>query len=151
MSARKPAKPGRRMSQRVSIRSVRLGDVPLPDGRQVVLDSMSERAWHQHVVGMARFWGWAIFHDNATNAPRKCPKCGEYIKQPRNVHGFPDLLLLKEIKGRTRLVVAELKSETGVVSAAQEGWLALFRQIPGAEVHIWRPRDQELVIRTLAA
>jgi hypothetical protein len=99
------------------------------------------------VVELAALLQWRVFHDKATNAPRRCPKCKEPIRLPRNVPGFPDLLLVKD----GRLIVAELKSETGQVSKAQALWLAAFSLVPGIEVAIWRPTQWDEIKRTLGA
>jgi hypothetical protein len=45
--------------------------------------------------------------------------------------------------------MAELKTDTGKPSAAQERWLALLIAA-GVETHLWRPKDREEVLRTLA-
>lgn len=109
--------------------------------------TMSETTWQAHVVGFARDYGWKVFHDQATNTRRRCVACGAVRRGPRNQKGFLDLLLIRG----SRLIVAELKSEDGVVSPDQEEWLAAWRGVPGAEVFVWRPSDRERVIATLAA
>lgn len=60
----------------------------------------------------------------------------------RSDPGFPDCVMLKgsQLHGEpTRLVVAELKAERGKVTVAQQGWLDRFRELPDAEVFVWRP------------
>jgi hypothetical protein len=120
---------------------------PPPDWLQAILDATSEAAWQKQVVAGAEALGWHVFHDSATNAPRKCKSCGAWSSVKRNVRGFPDLLLLRG----PRLIVAELKDEYGTVSDEQQAWLDWFRAIPGVEVFTWRPRDSDSVTRTLAA
>jgi hypothetical protein len=112
---------------------------------QQVLDATSEKAWQKQVTSGAETLGWHIFHDSATNRPRKCRSCGAFTPGPRNVKGFPDLLMLR---GR-RLVVAELKDEYGEVSPEQQAWLDWFRAVPGVEVYVWRPRDVNRVTEIL--
>jgi hypothetical protein len=114
---------------------------------QAILDATSEAAWQKQVENGAETLGWHIFHDAATNRARKCRQCGAFTPGPRNVKGFPDLLMLKG----PRLVVAELKDEYGEVSEEQQRWLDWFRAIPGVEVYVWRPRDSDAVTRILAA
>ena len=54
--------------------------------------------------------------------------------------GFPDLILLRE----KRMVVAEIKSEKGILSPEQYFWLCAFRKIT-KDVYLWKPSDwQEL-------
>lgn len=50
--------------------------------------------------------------------------------------GFPDLTIV--LHGR--VIFAELKSEKGKVSLAQEKWLDEL-DVAGAEVYLWRPTD----------
>jgi hypothetical protein len=121
------------------------GTEPPPDWLQAVLDATGEAAWQRQVLNAAETFGWRFFHDQATNTPRRCSACGAYRRGPRNVAGFPDLLLLR---GR-RMIVAELKDEYGTVSDEQQAWLDWFAAIPGVEVHIWRPRDSDRVTEIL--
>ena len=109
--------------------------------------TMPESTWHRHVVTFALEQGWKVFHDQATNARRRCTACGAVRRGPRNQKGFLDLLMIRG----SRLVVAELKSESGTTTPEQEELLAAWRKVPGAEVYIWRPSERETVIRTLAA
>lgn len=110
-----------------------------------LIPRMTERAWMGEVLQLARVFKWAAWHDNATNAPRRCPRCRAEIHLPRNVAGWPDLLL---IRGDT-LIVAELKADRGRTTPEQEGWLAAFRQVRRVVVAVWRPRDAEAVAKVL--
>jgi len=108
--------------------------------------SVPERVLHRQVVATADLMGWASWHDEATNTPRKCDRCGEAVKRRRNKKGWPDLFLFRG----SRLIVAELKSEKGRVSPEQQEWLDLFRQIPGVEVFVWKPSDWPEILKVLA-
>jgi len=59
----------------------------------------------------------------------------------RSAPGFPDVILLRAASPwrPARLIVAELKSRRGKVSAAQAQWLAAFREIAGIECYVWTP------------
>jgi hypothetical protein len=57
----------------------------------------------------------------------------------RSTEGFPDNIMVHEKK--KRLIVAELKSETGKVTDKQQEWLDAFRALPWVEVYLWRPAD----------
>lgn len=59
----------------------------------------------------------------------------------RSVEGFPDCVLVHAKK--KRMIVAELKSETGQLTEKQKEWLQDFRAIPGVEVFMLRPQDFE--------
>lgn len=56
--------------------------------------------------------------------------------------GFPDLTIIKV----PRLIFAELKSEKGIVSEAQQEWLNLLSQCTQIEVYLWRPDNLETEI-----
>lgn len=91
---------------------------------------ISEASWQTTVEDLAKLGGWRIYH----------------TRDSRGSHaGFPDLVLLKP----PRMVVAELKAESGRVSPAQTAWLADFAQIPGAEVYTWRPSEFDEARRVL--
>jgi hypothetical protein len=63
----------------------------------------------------------------------------------RSAPGFPDLVLVRP----PRLIFAELKSETGKVTDAQQAWLALLEACPGCEVYTWRPADLPAIAELL--
>jgi len=58
--------------------------------------------------------------------------------------GFPDIVAVR----RDRLVVAELKAETGRYRTGQPEWLAAFAAA-GAETFTWRPRDLAAITEVL--
>lgn len=99
--------------------------------RDVLAAATGELAFQAFVIETAERFGWAWFHDQD---PR------------RNNAGFPDLVLGRP--GPRGLIVAELKSERGRVTAAQRVWLDLFAAA-GVETHVWRPRDADQVLARL--
>lgn len=102
--------------------------------RQAVLDAMSERAFQQGVLKLARFHGFALAyhtHDSRRSAP-----------------GFPDLVLVNPRTGR--VLWRELKTNKGRVSPEQRAWLDGLASA-GQDAGVWRPDDLEsgLVIADL--
>jgi hypothetical protein len=91
---------------------------------------LAERDWQQRVVDLARLRRWRTYH---------------VFDSRRSEPGWPDLVMLRE----ARCVVAELKSEHGRLTTAQEVWLTAFRQVPAVEVFVWRPADWQTVIGVL--
>ena len=89
----------------------------------------NEKHFQGSIVSAARQLGWRAYHtyDSRRSAP-----------------GFPDLVL---VRGR-RIVYAELKSERGVMSAAQYQWL---RDLvcAGQDVFLWRPSDWDAILAEL--
>lgn len=77
------------------------------------------------VEQLAEYCGWWVWHDNDSR---------------RNRAGWPDLVLLKP----GRLIFAELKTDTGKLSAEQRRILSMLK-MSGQEVYIWRPTDFETI------
>lgn len=90
---------------------------------------MTEREWQAEVTATARTLGWRSYHTHDSR---------------RSDAGWPDLALVRE-----RLVMAELKTDTGRLSAAQERWLELLTRA-GIETYVWRPKDREEVLTVLS-
>lgn len=92
----------------------------------------TEAEFQQQVVQLARLCGWAVFHPwlSVKSSP-----------------GWPDLALCRT----GRLIFAELKSEKGQVTVAQQLWLDLLGSVDGIEVYVWRPSDFEEISRVLQA
>ena len=82
----------------------------------------TERQFQQQVIDMARMLGWEVYHPWLS---------------VHSMPGWPDLALVKP----PRLVLAELKSERGKATEAQQKWLALLGECAGVEVFLWRPSD----------
>lgn len=92
---------------------------------------LSEKEFQGQVVELATALGYMIYH---TWDSRHSPA------------GFPDLILLRG----HRCVVAELKKDKAPKpTPKQREWLAAWALIPGAEAHVWRPRDWEALKRVL--
>ncbi len=74
----------------------------------------------------ARLLRWLVYHtyDSRNSTP-----------------GFPDLVLIRP----PRLIVAELKTETGRVTDEQKLWLENFKAVPMVETYVWRPSDWKKV------
>lgn len=92
---------------------------------------MTEAQLQELVISLARCYHWRVAHFRAarTNKGYRTPVAADGA-------GFPDLLMLKN----GRLVVVELKSDTGKVARRQEEWLEAFYWAD-AEIATWRPAD----------
>jgi hypothetical protein len=95
--------------------------------------------------GLLRMFNWRIWHDEATNAPRRCPACHAEIHLPRNEPGFPDLVL---VRGET-LWLVELKADRGKLSAAQREWYDALKAVTQVHTDIWKPRDLPAIVETM--
>lgn len=103
-----------------------------------------ERAFQERLLRLARLRGWHHWHDNATNAPRRCWNCGRPPKMRRNAAGMLDLLLIR----RPRLVWVELK-DTGNDLTEDQAVMVEELRACGQEVYAWWPADWEEIERVL--
>lgn len=81
-----------------------------------------EKDWQAEVVKAAKLGGWWLQYHT--------------YNSKRSAKGFPDLVLVRA----PELVVAELKTLRGKVSAEQQEWLDNLARC-GVEVYVWRPSD----------
>jgi len=91
---------------------------------------MTEKGFQASVIKLAKLCGWSCYHTHDSR---------------RSQAGFPDLVLAHPKGG---LLFAELKTEQGKVSAAQEEWKEVLTQA-GSEHHIWRPSDWDRLYERL--
>lgn len=104
---------------------------------------LTEKQFQAQVIALAKILGWRVYH----------PFLSKWSER-----GFPDLVMVRA-RDR-RLLFAELKSEKGVVSAAQTEWLDLLVAVaysvedpvgvgPDVDVFVWRPSDWEQIEQAL--
>lgn len=86
---------------------------------------LTEKDWQAQVVQLAHTLGYRHYHP---------------LRSKGSPAGWPDLALCRD-----RLVLLELKTETGTVSAAQADWIRALHHA-GAEIYVARPRH----LQTLA-
>ena len=135
------------------------------------MPTISEAVFQRRVVDKARDLGWGV-----TLSARKAmlvqvaayhveaPPLDGLIFHPRyslgSEPGWPDLTLIR--RRDRRLIFAELKSDTGVLSVRQTEVLELLRCLEngmpvvfGADLHptiqvfVWRPGDMDEIARVL--
>ena len=91
---------------------------------------ITEKAFQQAVVDLARLNGWLCYHTYDSR---------------RSEAGFPDLVL---VKGRV-LIFAELKKEKGRLTKDQAAWREALWNVPKIGVCLWRPSDWNAIKATL--
>jgi hypothetical protein len=101
------------------------GAVPAPPAPKA---GVSEKAFQADVVKLATLAGWAVYHT---------------FDSRRSQKGFPDLVLVRE-----RVIVAELKAETGKLTPEQDVWLDLFR-VAKVSAFVWRPSQWAEIVGVL--
>lgn len=113
--------------------------------RRVLDAAISERSFHKQVVDLANMAGWSVWHDNATNAPRRCKRCDEPIPVIRNTPGFPDLIA---IRGED-LYAIELKAQRGRLTADQMRWLHAFAGVKWVKALMVKPAGWDQLVEIL--
>jgi hypothetical protein len=93
---------------------------------------LSEKAWQQAVMRVLRSAGYLTYH---THDSRRSPS------------GWPDVAAIRPTGGV--LYLAELKTDIGSVSQAQQAWLDALEQCTAVVTAVWRPRDAEAIFQAL--
>ena len=108
----------------------RVRDGSLTAGQQ---HYVSEAVFQGAVLRLAKQSGWMAYH---TWSSKKSPE------------GFPDLVLAK---AGQPLYVCELKTDTGIVSQAQQAWLEALAGCTGVVGEVWRPAQLSEIVERLRA
>lgn len=95
-----------------------------------MLPPINERQWQAQITDLAKTFGWAVYHTQLSKWSES---------------GWPDLALCRP----PRLVLVELKSAAGKLSAGQARWLQLLGACPGVETFLWRPADLDRAVSVL--
>ena len=90
----------------------------------------AEKQLMQQVLALARLCRWRSYHTHDSR---------------RSARGFPDLLLVRH----GRLILAELKSAEGKVTASQQEWLTDLSTVKAVETYLWRPGDWDVIVERL--
>lgn len=89
------------------------------------LPQQPEEDFQDSVLQLAAYMGWSLRY-HTYDARRSAP-------------GYPDLTLCKPRDGR--LLIAELKSETGKLSDDQRLWVEGLNTVKHFDVRVWKPSD----------
>lgn len=108
--------------------------MPASEYRQRAMESMTEADFLSAVIRAARDRGWMVYHPRPAQTSKGWRTAGQ-----GDAAGFPDLVLARD----GRVIVAELKTETGRLTPAQESWL----RASGGE--LWRPSSWDRIVDAL--
>jgi hypothetical protein len=104
---------------------------------------LTEAQFQAQLIGLARFAGWTVNHVRPSEGRRGGQRAWQTTT---SVTGWPDLTIWRP----GRFLVAELKSDRGRLTAAQQTVLDSLTAA-GVECHIWRPRDFDAIEQLLTA
>jgi len=114
--------------------------------RALVTKGMREATFQQQVIALAHANLWRVAHFRGVRIQRRDGSSHFATPVQADGTGYPDLHLVKPQAGRS--VVAELKSESGRTTDAQEDWLAWIRAA-GHEAYCWRPSQWDEIREVL--
>ena len=101
---------------------------------------MPERDFTQRVIRYARLRGWLVHHCRPTRMAS-----GRWATAIQGDAGFPDLVLAHPNRG---VIYAELKTESGRLSAEQNRWQHALT-CAYARSFTWRPSDWHTIVEAL--
>lgn len=96
--------------------------------------NMSEADWQRRVIDYAKLRQWLVAHFRPSRT-----QSGRWSTAMTGDIGYPDLTLARH----GVVVLAELKTQHGVVTPGQKIWIA------ASGAHLWRPSDWDEVVETL--
>lgn len=111
--------------------------------KQRVKSAITEAEFQDQVVDYAHLKGWKVAHFHVAMT-----KAGEYhTPVAADAKGWPDLCMIRD----ERMVVAELKSETGRLSPEQADWIAKFSYLDASTVRtfVWQPHEWDDIVEVL--
>ena len=123
-----------------------------------VASIISEKDLLDYVIEYAQAKNWRVAHFRPGMTSRVDKRGRPIWVTPVQADGkgFPDLILIRRDELGGRFIVAELKSENGKVTKAQQEWLGILTYLAGysspsarMEVYIWRPSDRDALERVL--
>lgn len=104
------------------------------------LNKQYERFFQAQIIELARILGYRVAHFRPAQNAR-----GDWrTPVAADGKGFPDLVLT----GRGKVIFAELKTDSGVLTAEQKEWIQALRDAGHAHVYVWKPKHMD-EIRTI--
>ena len=104
---------------------------------KVPSDAVSEAEFQRKVIKTAKLYGWLVQHTRPSQVGN-----GTWVTAIQGHIGFPDLVLAHPFHG---VVFAELKKNSGVLSAEQKQWLRTLTEgtagLDKVFACVWRPVD----------
>jgi len=99
-----------------------------------------EKDFLKTVIELAHLCGWRIAHFRTSMS-----QTGRYLTAVQgDGAGFPDLVLVRD-----RVIFAELKSDKGKLSEAQEMWIYALSTAMRVGVYVWKPSDWDEIVEIL--
>ena len=119
-----------------------MNHIKLGEQQRTLASTLREHDLQSYISNAARANGWLVHHSRPGMM-----RSGKWATPLQGNPGLPDLILCKP----PFLILAELKSQAGRVSQAQQQWLLALGGVPGIKAVIWRPSAwlDGTILRTL--
>ena len=91
---------------------------------------ITEKEFMSQIRDLAKIYHWKWYH----------PFLSKWSER-----GYPDITLIRP----PRIIFAEIKRETGKLTASQQEWAELLQACPGVEYYCWKPSDFDWVLALL--
>ena len=112
------------------------------EARRLEAQATTERDFTRQVIELAETMGWMVAHFRPGMTSR-INKQGKHVwvTPMQGDPGFPDLVLARPDPKAPRLILAELKTERGRLTAAQQVWQEALGDAEHRdwEYYTWRP------------
>jgi len=106
---------------------------------------ITEEEFSKNVIRVAQLCHWKVAHFRSVKIQRQDGSVYYATPVQADGAGFPDLLMMRD----SRLVIAELKSETGKTSADQDAWIKGLRICDEPTVKLWKPSNWDDIVLEL--
>ena len=100
---------------------------------------LTERQYAEQVEGVLDAFGWTWCHMRAARTKHgwRTPLSG--------YAGMLDYTAVRD----GRLLMFEIKTDTGRLTAEQQWWFDELKKCPGVEVYVWQPKMWDVLLETL--
>ena len=106
---------------------------------------MKEQDFQKAIIDLGRTLGYKVAHFRSVRVQRKDGSTYYATPVQADGEGWLDLSMVRP----PRIIMAELKSASGRLTAEQKVWVSLWQQCPGIEVYVWCPKDWDEIERML--
>lgn len=109
----------------------------------MTLRTVDERHFQETVKKLAHFYGWHGFHNSFSHGAVTGVHTFGMGDDHYDSNGFPDWIF---VRGE-HLLFRELKTKVGRLSEDQKRWCRWLTEA-GQDYDVWRPGDEEKVVKT---
>ena len=113
---------------------------------KIIDETINEEQFQRQVIELAGLKGWLVAHFRPAKVDDGNGGYTYRTAVSADGKGFPDMVLAKK---NHEVIFAEIKSESGKLSAEQTTWYVTLKQCPGVKAFVWKPRDWDEILKVL--